>query len=934
MKIRSKLLISYLILVIGVLLIGFVSRQNTLALQRDITITQSQTFPFLVTLQDIRHAGMRIISSTNEFGFIKAGMVSGNNLKTDQRDVLNELEKIEKNMLDDGKRLVQAALTRYEGLVKSQDSADLTSADQLKSNIQAIIDSSEKILKLAQHKDFIKNIATLRETLEEQELTFLNNIDELIKNKRQQVDQMERRSNNLAQAAHWRLLAVILCVTGLSLVLCFYLSKIIFSPIFNLYNAAKEVGKGNLETRVTEHADDEIGTLEKAFNAMVADLESQRGGHEKALSETDQIFNSAANSMRIIYKDFTVSRYNKTHERMAGLSKKDISGTKCYDSFSSQFCQTNNCPLEQIISGRKMVVQEIETLKRRNDGRAIPCLLNAYPFYSPAGEVIGIIEDCKDITEIINTQSQLIEAKTKAEEANAAKSEFLNNMSHELRTPMNGIMGLTSLVLDTELNAQQRSFLEMVKTSTKRLQTVVNEILDFSKIEDGTMKLESAPFNLHHSLDEALAPMTVEAGKKNLHLDCIIEDDVPEFLVGDDDRLMKIITNLVDNSIKFTNTGAIEVTVAQEQTTNTDMVDIRFTVTDTGAGIPNDKQKTIFESFTQADGSYTRKYDGAGLGLTISAQLAKMMGSEISLQSEVGKGSTFWFTISFVVAEPFETIDHRTETVVTPSTRPKEDTFKDIHVLMAEDEPINSALAQAILEENGMKVTAVENGLKAFLAVEKRTFDIILMDVQMPVMNGLEATGKIRVHEAKTNQHTPIIALTAYALRGDRQKCLDAGMDDYLAKPLEPNDLLLAIERQLTKNALVADGNFINQRVAIRILAKRGWNVISAEDGQQAVQAATDRNLDLILLDLALSEVDSFAALKKIKTGETDTSKNTTVIALTTNSKEKDWPKCQEAGFDGILQKPLTEEEFTSTLNTIKEPQDPKELVLKKAASG
>jgi signal transduction histidine kinase/DNA-binding response OmpR family regulator len=390
-------------------------------------------------------------------------------------------------------------------------------------------------------------------------------------------------------------------------------------------------------------------------------------------------------------------------------------------------------------------------------------------------------------------------AKDAAEGASRAKSQFLANMSHEIRTPMNGVMGMLDLLAETELTARQRRFAETARSSGQSLLRIINDILDFSKIEAGRLELESVAFDLREAVRETVALFAGKTHSKGLEIACHVDPQVPAGLLGDPMRLRQILANLIGNAVKFTEQGevAVRVRCAQE---DRDEVLLRFEVSDTGIGIPPEHQEHLFQAFSQADGSTTRRFGGTGLGLAICRQLAQMMRGEIGLESEPGKGSTFWFTARLAKAAALSrSCRQEPRRRVEPPVPQK---ALGARILLAEDNPVNQEVALGMLENLGCTAELAASGLEAVEAALRAGFDLILMDCQMPGMDGYEATQRIREHEQAAGgkkEPTPIIALTAHAMQGDREKCIAAGMDDYLSKPFSQEQLLEVFERWLPR---------------------------------------------------------------------------------------------------------------------------------------
>ncbi|AMV24989.1 Sensory/regulatory protein RpfC [Gemmata sp. SH-PL17] len=437
---------------------------------------------------------------------------------------------------------------------------------------------------------------------------------------------------------------------------------------------------------------------------------------------------------------------------------------------------------------------EAEYRLRHRDGSYQWRLNRGVVVRDTTGRPTRFIGSSVDITNRVRAEEELRRAKEIAESANRAKDEFLANVSHEIRTPMNAILGMTELTLDTSLNADQRQWLETVKSAAENLLAIINDLLDFSKIEAGKMELDPIDFSLRTALDDVIRALTPRAQQKGLELTSQVRASTPDALTGDAGRFRQVLLNLIGNAVKFTERGSVTVEVAVQETQTPDACLLRVSVQDTGIGIARDKRETIFRAFEQADNSMTRKYGGTGLGLSIASRLAGLMGGAITVDSELGRGSTFHFAARFQLPTKVES-PQNAPAQSEPQKMKQRPSLAPLRVLLAEDNEFNAQLMEQLLLRRGHRVRLAPDGEQALALAAEGNADVLLLDLHMPERDGFQVIRALREREAGTGRHLPVIALTASARPEDRARCLAAGMDDFLTKPVRSPELFAAIER-------------------------------------------------------------------------------------------------------------------------------------------
>ncbi|OHB76064.1 MAG: hypothetical protein A2W31_16835 [Planctomycetes bacterium RBG_16_64_10] len=656
---------------------------------------------------------------------------------------------------------------------------------------------------------------------------------------------------------------------------------------------------------------------------------------EAALEQERYLLHALMDNLphRIFFKD-RASRFLRINKALAnwfGLENaEDALGKTDFDYFLEEHAR-QVFDDEQTVMRTGTPLLDREEKETWRDGTVTWATTTRLPLYDEAGQIVGTFGISRDISEQKRAAEALRAAKEAAEAANQAKSDFLANISHEIRTPMNAIIGMTELVLDTRLDDSQREYLKMVQESSESLLMLINEILDFSKIEAGKLELEQAVFALHENLGDMMKSLALRAHGKGLELACHIHPDVPEILVGDAARLRQVVVNLVGNAIKFTDHGEVVLDVRREAQSATEIM-LHFAVSDTGIGVPANKQRAIFEAFEQADSSTTRRFGGTGLGLAICSRLVELMHGRIWLESAVGRGSTFHFVARFEPATAADKGLPRVPHAAIEGTR----------VLVVDDNATNRRILDEMLRNWSLRPALAAGAQEAIDALHEAhqtgdPYRLVLTDANMPAIDGFTLTEQIKQNAELGN--TVIMMLTSGNRPADVARCEQLGVAAYLLKPIKQSELFDSIlvalgitasaedraEAQSTQagrrrrplHVLLAEDSLVNQKLAVGVLERQGHSVVLANNGQEAVAAVRAQSFDLVLMDVQMPEMDGLEATAMIRAAEQRSGTHVPIVAMTAHALKGDRELCLEAGMDAYLAKPIRPQQLCDTIDAL-----------------
>jgi len=744
---------------------------------------------------------------------------------------------------------------------------------------------------------------------------------------------------------------LLLLTAFFSVILALLFARSLTSPLMELAKAAKRVQKGQLDQPVTVKSHDELGVLASTFNAM---MESVRGSQLRLLEHADSLERRLADIIDF-FPDRVIA-WNFAMEKLTGIKAGEMLGKGNYEYALSFYGERRPILIDLALKPQQEMEKKYSHLQRQGGvligesyaptlRSGVYLMVTAAVLHDARGNVVGAIECIRDITDLKRVQEELEKAKETAETANRAKSAFLAMMSHEIRTPMNAIIGMSGLLVDGDLDLQQRDFAQTIRKSGEGLLTILNEILDFSKIEAGRLELENRPFDVRQCVESAVDLFAHRSRSKGLEIGSLIDAHTPATVVGDSTRLQQILVNLVGNALKFTEKGEVMVTVDSHEIhpeSKTDAAagiglqsadqegkwfELQFSIRDTGIGIPADRISHLFQAFSQADSSTARKYGGTGLGLAISKRLVEMMGGRIWVESEARKGSTFHFTIRALSAVGAKPIYLEADQPILQGRR----------VLIVDDNPANREILSLQTRSWGMLPVTVASGMEALEHIRSDDpFDIVVLDMQMPEMDGLAVSEKIKALPGGSS--IPLVMLTSSSEAMDPED--KQRFRAVLLKPVKASRLydtfleifspegLVYVSADTEERAsqydpqmgsrhplriLLAEDNTSNQKLALAMLERLGYHADVAANGLEVLEAFQRQYYNVVLMDVQMPEMDGLEATREIRR-RIAAKEQPRIIAMTADALDEDRKECLAAGMDDYLSKPVHVKELVAAL--------------------
>lgn len=910
MKIKTKLLgvIYIYIIVLAILTLGFTYYHHSLASKSIDCILYSENK--LEITSQLETAFSKLIMPANDY------LIHGNEEEIYLfKDAYTDIDRIFKILEADN------FTTHISGKERETIS-------RLKNHYIVVRNHAEKIFSLP---DPIGNAegAIIMEEMDSLVDDMLKDMDEFHHNNRFNVLMEIEAIDNYFDKYMIAILSI-LVVTGLSSLLYgLFLTKLIISPIKRLVTHMGFVEKGDLSQRLYLKTKDEIGSLSNSFNKMIYTIQERTDFISKTSDYLENILNNTQDMVVTTDTNLRIVEFNTGAEQILGYTKEEVRG-KSVEMFYLDINKKKE--LMKIIESEG-VVKNYEAKARTKQGKDIDMSITISQLKDSSGNVIGTVDVGKDITARKKWEERLKTTLEAADAANMAKREFLANMSHEIRTPMNGVIGMANLLLDTKLTPEQREYTETIYESASYLLTIINDILDFSRIEAGKLELDNIDFNLNIAVKGAIDVFAVKTEEKKLEFSCFVDSEVPFLLRGDPGRLRQVLINLVNNAIKFTKKGEVVVSISTVKETDSHAT-LQFAIRDTGIGIHADHVNKLFQSFSQADTGITRKYGGTGLGLAISKQIIELMGGQISVESEEGKGSTFRFT---VVLEK-QPSDHQQ----TPFERGN---IENMRILIIDEDSTSRHTLKADLDSwhcRAEEVDSVEKAMKKLqtAATDGEPFKVVLLDPCILKLD-IEILGR-KIKEDPQLQGVHFVILTATGKRGDAKYFQRLGFEAYLSKPLKRSMLYDCLQIITGKPAsawkdtsmqiitrhtitedykkrtsiLVVEDNKINQKITLRILDKKlGYYADAVSNGKEAIELLKILDYDLVLMDGQMPEMDGYEATRIIRDANSAVrNHNIPIIAMTANVMKGARKKCLEAGMNDYVSKPVNVQKLADAI--------------------